>query len=177
MSGRCSVPGPPLDWADGGDDAVVDGVACKVVSGSARSGAQIHFYMETQSCVAVPGEGGRIVVHPSTQSPDSVQSAIRRVLGLPMNKIGVEIARVGGGYGGKTTRTPYVAAATAVAAWKHRRPVKLAMRRENDSAMIGHRHPLLGEYAVAIGTGADNPEHRGRLMGMKTDFWIDGGNT
>jgi xanthine dehydrogenase/oxidase len=169
-------PGTELAWV-GGDRAVVRGVACRVVSGQARTGAQLHFYMETQAAVAVPGERNRITVHSSTQSPDSVQSAIRQTLAIPMNHVGVEISRVGGGYGGKTTRSPFVATAAAVAAWKHRRPVKLAMRRENDSAMIGHRHPVYGEYTIAIGTGEDNPDHRGRLMGQSTEFWSDGGNT
>jgi len=169
-------PGTSLDWV-GTDRAVIRGVACRVVSGQAQTGAQLHFYMETQAAVAAPGERNQITVQSSTQSPDSVQSAVRNVLAIPMNHVGIEIARVGGGYGGKTTRSPYVAAATAVAAWKHRRPVKLAIRRENDSAMIGHRHPVLGEYAIAIGTGEDNPDHRGRLMGQSTDFWSDGGNT
>jgi xanthine dehydrogenase/oxidase len=169
-------PGTSLDWI-GHDRATIRGVACRVVSGQAHTGAQLHFYMETQSAVAVPGERNQITVHASTQSPDSVQSTLRKVLAIPMSHIGVEIARVGGGYGGKTTRSPYVAAATAVAAWKHRRPVKLAMRRENDSAMIGHRHPVYGEYAIAIGTGEDNPAHRGLLMGQSTEFWSDGGNT
>jgi xanthine dehydrogenase/oxidase len=170
-------PGSELAWANEGDEAVIQGVSCRVASGRARSGAQLHFYMETQSCLALPGERDTIVVHSSTQSPDSVQHALKAALGLPMSHIGVEVLRVGGGYGGKTTRSPFVAAAAAVAAVKQRRPVKLALRRENDSAMIGHRHPVEGEYRIAIGTGRDNPEHRGRLMGLKTDFWSDGGNT
>jgi xanthine dehydrogenase/oxidase len=99
------------------------------------------------------------------------------VLGIPRNKVDVKVLRVGGGYGGKTTRSPFVASATAVAAWKHRRPVKLSVRRENDSAMIGHRQGIYGEYSVAIGTGEDNPDHRGVLAGMKTDFWLNGGST
>ena len=169
-------PGTSLDWI-GRERAELRGVACRVVSGHAQTGAQLHFYMETQSVLAVPGERNRITVHSSTQSPDSVQSAVRDVLAIPMSHVGIEIARVGGGYGGKTTRSPYVAAAAAIAAWKHRRAVKLAIRRENDSAMIGHRHPVYGEYHIAIGTGEDNPENRGRLMGQSTAFWSDGGNT
>jgi len=169
-------PGSSLAWTCS-ERAELRGVACRVVSGTARTGAQLHFYMETQCAIAVPGERNLITIHSSTQSPDSVQSAIHHALGLPMSNIGIETTRVGGGYGGKTTRSPYVAAATALAAWKHRRPVKLAIRRENDSAMIGHRHPVLGEYAIAIGTGLDNPDHRGRLMGLSTAFWSDGGNT
>jgi xanthine dehydrogenase/oxidase len=169
-------PGTTLTWL-GRDRAVVRGVACRVVSGHAQTGAQLHFYMETQSVVAIPGERDHITIHASTQSPDSVHNAVRRALGVAMNHVGITTARVGGGYGGKTTRSPFVAAATAIAAWKHRRPVKLALRRENDSAMIGHRHPVYGEYTIAIGTGEDHPDHRGRLMGLATELWSDGGDT
>jgi xanthine dehydrogenase/oxidase len=170
-------PKSDLAWKDAPGKAVVRGVPCTVVTGTQQSGAQLHFYMETQACVAIPAERNEIVIHPSSQSPDGVHNSVRSTLNIPAAQVDVKILRVGGGYGGKTTRSPWVASAVAVAAWKHFRPVKLAMRRENDSAMVGHRHPLYGEYAVAIGTGDDNPEHRGRLMGMSTDFYSDGGAT
>ncbi|MGC2108886.1 MAG: molybdopterin cofactor-binding domain-containing protein [Candidatus Korobacteraceae bacterium] len=170
-------PHSDLAWSTADGSAKVNGMSCRVVHGQQQSGSQLHFYMEPQSCLALPGEREEITVHSSTQSPDSVHSGVSKVLGIPLNKVDVRVLRVGGGYGGKTTRSPFVASAAAVAAWKHRRPVKLVMRRENDSAMIGHRHAIYGEYAVAIGTGEDNPDHRGRLAGMKTDFWLNGGST
>jgi xanthine dehydrogenase/oxidase len=174
---KINRPGSDFAWTAAGEEAVVHGYPCKVVRGRQESGSQLHFYMETHSCLAVPAAGNEIVVHPSSQSPDAVHGGILATLAIPASHIDVKIERVGGGYGGKTTRSPWVASATAVAAWKHSRPVRLAVRRENDSAMIGHRHPLRGDYAVAIATGADNPDHRGRLMGMSTDFLSDGGAT
>ena len=170
-------PRGEFGWTDADGDAVVHGFPCKVVSGRQESGSQLHFYMETHSCLAVPAAGNEIVIHPSSQSPDAVHGGVVNTLAIPASHVDVKIERVGGGYGGKTTRSPWVASATAVAAWKHSRPVRLAIRRENDSAMIGHRHPLRGDYKVAIATGADNSEHRGRLMGMSTDFLSDGGAT
>jgi xanthine dehydrogenase/oxidase len=170
-------PKSELGWTAATDRAVVQGVPCAVVTGQQQCGAQLHFYMETQACVAVADERNEIVVYPSSQSPDSIQSGVTNTLAIPATHADVKIERVGGGYGGKTTRSPYIASAVAVAAWKHFRPVKLAVRRENDSAMIGHRHPLYGEYAIAIGTGATNPDDKGRLMGMSTDFHSDGGAT
>jgi xanthine dehydrogenase/oxidase len=171
-------PGSDLAWAAGnGPEAEVSGIPCRIVSGTQLCGSQLHYYMETQSCLAVPGEMNQIVLHPSSQSPDSIHSGASRILHIPTAAVDVQIERVGGGYGGKTTRSPYVSGIAAAAAWKHDRPVRLAVRRENDSAMVGHRHPLYGEYALAIATGEDNPDHRGRLMGIKSDFFIDGGAT
>ncbi len=72
------------------------------------SGSQIHFYMETQARVAVPGERDDITIYPSSQSPDSVHAGIRSILNIPATRVDVKINRVGGGYGGKTTRSPYV---------------------------------------------------------------------
>ncbi|MEK6410081.1 MAG: molybdopterin cofactor-binding domain-containing protein [Acidobacteriota bacterium] len=168
-------PASDISWTKA-DKAVIDGIPCRVVRGTQLSGSQIHFYMETQACVAVPGERDEMVVYPSSQSPDSVQGGVRGILAVPASHVDVKIQRVGGGYGGKTTRSPYVASAVAVAAWKHHRPVRLAVRRENDSAMIGHRHPLFSKYAIAIADTSD-PHEKGRILGISTDFHADGGAT
>src|SRR6185436_16107426 len=146
-------PNSELAWADGAEETEVNSVACRVVRGMQQAGSQLHYYMETHSALALPGEANQMVIHASTQSPDSIHSDAAQALGVPTTSIDVRVDRVGGGYGGKTTRSPYTSTAAAVAAAKHRRPVRLAMRRENDSAMIGHRHPLRGLYALAIGTG------------------------
>jgi len=169
--------GSDFSWQGADATVDVDGIPCKVVRGRQSGGSQLHFYMESQSCVAVPGERNEITVFPSSQSPDAIHSGIRSTLGLPANQIDVQIQRVGGGYGGKTTRSPYIASAAAVAAKKHHRPVRLVVRRENDSAMVGHRHPLRGEYQIAIATGEDDADRRGLLLGLHTDFLADGGST
>ncbi|HEX6088320.1 MAG TPA: molybdopterin cofactor-binding domain-containing protein [Thermoanaerobaculia bacterium] len=169
-------PASELRWTKE-KNAAVGGVQCQVVTGRQEAGSQLHYYMETQACLAIPGEQDSWEIRPSTQSPDDIVSAVGNVLTIPANKIAVKIQRVGGGYGGKTTRPPWVAAATSVAAWKHARPVRLAVRRENDSAMIGHRHAMVADYAIAIGTGADNPDNRGRILGLSTNFLIDGGSS
>jgi xanthine dehydrogenase/oxidase len=171
-------PESDLSWATPDTThTVIDGISCQVVRGTMASGSQIHFYMETQACVAVPGERDEITVYPSSQSPDSVHAGIHSILSIPATRVDVKINRVGGGYGGKTTRSPYVASGAGVAAWKHHRPVRLAMRRENDSAMVGHRHPLYSEYSLAIADGSGDADQRGRIIGISTDFTSDGGAT
>lgn len=169
-------PGSNLDWTKS-KRVKLHGVDCAVITGKQYAGSQLHYYMETQACLAVPGERNEWTLHPSTQSPDTVQSDAANVLGIPMTHVGVQIERVGGGYGGKTTRPPWVSSVTTTAAAKTGRPVRLAVRRENDSAMIGHRHPVAAEYAIAIGTGKDNPDNRGKIMGLSTNYLLDGGSS
>lgn len=51
--------------------------------------AQQHMYMETQTSVAEPVEGGGVKVTSSTQSLDAVQQVVAAVLGIPFNKVTV----------------------------------------------------------------------------------------
>ncbi len=171
-------PGTRDGWQQAGGDGahgVVDGLSCRFVSGGQSVGGQVHFYMETQTCQAVPGEEGRMVLRASTQDADQVQAAVAGVLGLPMNLVDVRIKRIGGGYGGKCNPPVFVAIAAALAARKHQRAIRLAVKREVDSAMFGHRHPAQGQFTVAIGDGSDNPANKGRLVGLQNDFYLDGG--
>ena len=49
-----------------------------IIEGEVFVGAQEHFYMETQSCVAVPhGEDGEMEVFSSTQAPMTIQVLLR----------------------------------------------------------------------------------------------------
>lgn len=149
-------------------------VICEAVSGTQNTGYQIHFYMETQATVAIPGEGPEITVHSSSQSPDSIHSHVKDALNVQANQVEVKIKRLGGAYGGKTTRTPYVAVPAALAASKLRRPVRVALQRETDSWTIGDRHPFAGDYSMAIASDGDL---KGKIMGSSTMFYSNGGNT
>lgn len=170
--------GSSFAWLSSGDEAVIDGVHCRVFRGSQESRSpQIHFYLETQAAVAVPGEQDAMTVISSTQNPDTVHGSVMRALGIPSNRVDVLIRRLGGGYGGKGPRTPWAGTNAAVAAAAARRPVRIAVPRESDSALFGHSNPLLGHWAVAIGTGRDNPDNRGKLMGLSTNFFLNAGNT
>ncbi|MFE4631740.1 molybdopterin cofactor-binding domain-containing protein, partial [Streptomyces mirabilis] len=109
-------------------------VSCTRVSGSQRTGGQIHFYMETQSCYVEPIEDRQVRAHASTQDANAIQGGIARVLGLPLNKVDVRVRRIGGGYGGKCGQSVFAASMAAVAAWTLGRPVRVAMSRQVDSA-------------------------------------------
>ena len=53
-----------------------------VIEGTFRTGGQEHFYLETQAALAIPGEGGQMTVHSSTQNPSEIQAVVAHCLGL-----------------------------------------------------------------------------------------------
>jgi xanthine dehydrogenase/oxidase len=177
--GGITRPESRFEWAamDQGAEVTINDTRCVVVHGSMATGTQAHFYLETQGCLAVPSERSQMLVHSSTQWPTGIHDGVRTTLGLESSAVTVRVSRLGGGYGGKTTRSPFVASPVAYAAWKLNRPVRAALPRSVDTAMIGKRHPFLGEFHVAIADGTDDPANTGRIMGMATSFWADGGNS
>jgi len=52
----------------------------------------------------MPTEDGGMIVYCSTQNPTEVQKLVAEVLGVSMNKIVVDMRRMGGGFGGKETQ-------------------------------------------------------------------------
>lgn len=69
--------------------------------------SQYHHYMETQQCLCVPNDG-EIDIYSSTQWSDTTQIAVSEMLNVPMNTLNTFVKRVGGAFGGKTTRQAQV---------------------------------------------------------------------
>jgi xanthine dehydrogenase large subunit len=130
------------------------------LSGRFAMGGQEHFYLEGQVAMAVPQEGGTLLVHASTQHPSEVQHLVARVLGVPDGAVSVEVRRLGGAFGGKETQAALVACVAALLASRTGRPVKLRLDRDDDMELTGKRHDFLVEYQV--GFDAD-----GRLRGLE----------
>jgi xanthine dehydrogenase/oxidase len=183
---RVTRPGSVLDWVDDQrgkidraiavrDQVDVAGHDCIVVATSQEVGAQIHFYMETQACVATPQDGSVIVVNPSSQSPLEMHQTSAMAIGVPQNRIRVQLKQLGGAYGGKTEQARFVTGPTVVAAEVSNRPVRLVLERANDSAMIGHRHPYFGQVQIALDRGVSRPEDKGLIRGFEVAMWGDGG--
>ena len=186
---KITRPGSVLDWVqpstamtleDHGPvqvrrNASVGPFACTVVSGSHSVGGQAHFYMEPQAVLVEPGDAHTYVIHPSTQSPQEMHQTSAMAGALQYNHIDVRVPPVGGGFGGKTEQTRFVVGPAVVAAAATQRPVKLALSREQDTAMIGKRHGYKGHCAIALDNGDARPEDRGRIRGQSLQFWGDGG--
>jgi hypothetical protein len=97
------------------------------IEGRIEIGGQEHFYLEGQAALALPQEGGDMVVHSSTQHPTEIQHKVADALGVPMHAVRVEVRRMGGGFGGKESQGNALAVACAVAARATGRPARCAM--------------------------------------------------
>ncbi|HKS28347.1 MAG TPA: molybdopterin cofactor-binding domain-containing protein [Pyrinomonadaceae bacterium] len=160
-------PGSDQKWLKNPDKPMK---GCAVISGEQRTSPQAHFYMETQTCLAIPGEQDNMIVYSSTQQSAQVQSSISGALGIPSSSVQVYVRPLGGGFGGKQFRAGIVAPMAAVASWVLNRPVRLALDRNTDMAVVGKRHPFKGKYSVAF-------DKKGMLHGLKFELTSDGGCT
>lgn len=121
-----------------------------VISGTIKSGAQEHWYLETQVALAVPGESDEMKVYSSTQHPTETQTLIAEVLHISRNQVNVETRRLGGAFGGKETQANMVAIWASLLAHATQQPVKIRLFRDADQQMTGKRHPFLTQYKIGF---------------------------
>jgi xanthine dehydrogenase/oxidase len=181
---KITRPGSKFDWVEKKEapdrairlrKATVSNAPCLVVENSQLNGGQVHFYMETQACIAIPTDEGRITMLPSTQSPMGMHATTAMALGLQYHQVELDVPPVGGGFGGKTEQTRFVTGPTAVAAQATKGPVRVAVPRDEDTAMIGKRHAYYGQYQIAVDTGVTRSEDKGIIHGFELKMWGDGG--
>ncbi|QQP39217.1 Xanthine dehydrogenaselike, partial [Caligus rogercresseyi] len=141
-----------------------------ILEGEVRTGGQEHFYLEPQCGLVVPEENGGISVHSSTQNPTETQSCISEMLNIPMSKVNVLVKRIGGGFGGKETRSiPFILASTW-ASVKYGRPIRFALERDEDMIMTGYRHPFLGRYKIGFNS-------QGIIQALDLELYANAGYT
>lgn len=93
--------------------------ADQIIEGEMHVGGQEHFYLETQAALAVPkNENGEMEVFSSTQNHADIQHWVAESLDVPHNHIVVRTKRLGGGFGGKESKSGVVAIPCAIAANK-----------------------------------------------------------
>ena len=124
--------------------------AAHVVEGAVEIGGQEHFYLEGQTALAVPQEGGDMVVHSSSQHPTEIQHKVADALGQPMHSVRVEVRRMGGGFGGKESQGNHLAIACAIAAARTGRPAKMRYDRDDDFIITGKRHDFRITYRAGF---------------------------
>nr|AXP99045.1 aldehyde oxidase [Eremias argus] len=142
-----------------------------ILEGEIHVGGQEHFYMETQSILAVPtGEDKEMNLFVSTQHPAFVQDMVASCLGIPGNRIMCHVKRIGGAFGGKLLKTSILACVAAVAAKKTGHAVRCVLDRSTDMLITGGRHPTIGKYKVGFMSD-------GRIMALDINLYMNGGCT
>ena len=139
-----------------------------IFEGKIESGGQEHLYLETQGAYAYNGENGSIKVHSSTQGPTIVQKTVAKVLGIPMNCIEVDVARIGGGFGGKEDQATAFAVMVSLASYLLKKPVKLSLHRSDDMRMTGKRHPYSSDFRIGL-----SEEYK--ILAFQTTMYQNGG--
>lgn len=91
-----------------------------------------------------------------------------QVTGVAAHKVVSRVKRLGGGFGGKETRSVQLASICALAATKTRRPVRCMLNRDEDIAMSGQRHPFLCKWKVGV-------TKTGKLLALDADVFSNGG--
>ena len=126
-----------------------------------------HAFLEPESTVAVPDvRNGSIHVYSGGQGIWDDRNDLAAVLGLPRDKVTVELVTNGGAFGGKEDMSNQ--AQTALAAWLLQRPVKCTLSREESFRMHAKRHPIRMQYDA--GCDAD-----GRLTALRVRAIGDSG--
>ncbi len=148
----------PVIWSKGDAGAALKGAKNRL-QGSITMGGQEHFYLEGQAALALPQEGGDMLVHSSTQHPTEIQHKVAEAIGTPMNAVRVETRRMGGGFGGKESQGNALAVGCAVAARLTGRPCKMRYDRDDDMIITGKRHDFRIDYDVGF-------DDEGRIAGI-----------
>lgn len=140
------------------------------VSGECHSGAQEHFYLETNASLVVPTETD-LTVYCSTQAQTKTQTFCASSTGTPANRVVVRMKRMGGGFGGKETRSVFASCAAAVAAKSCNRPVRLVLSRSEDMQITGTRHVFVSKYHATAQVTEDGV----KLLGLDIKLYVNGG--
>jgi len=138
-----------------------------IIKGTLKTGAQEHWYLETQSSLCLPIEDDYFI-YSSTQHPSETQAIVAEVLGINRNRVVVEVKRMGGGFGGKETQGNHVAAWASLLSYHTKRPVKIHLFRDDDQIMTGKRHRFISNYEI----GFDN---EGLIKAYKVELNSDAG--
>jgi len=140
-----------------------------VVEGEGRIGSQEHFYLETNCTLVIPKESGQLEVFSSTQNTSKTQMFCAHVCGIPANNVVCRVKRMGGGFGGKETRSVFIAVTAALAAHLTGRPVKINIERDLDMQITGQRHAYYYKYKVGCSRST------GKLAFMDAELYNNAG--
>jgi xanthine dehydrogenase D subunit len=147
-----------------GDVGVVGDV---VVRGRYEVGIQDQAFLGPESGLAIPdGEGG-VELHIATQWLHLDRDQVAAALGLPVERVRLVLAGVGGAFGAREDLS--MQAHACLLALRTGRPVKMSyLRHESFAGGHVHRHPAWMDYE-------HHADADGRLMLVRARLTMDGG--
>jgi len=123
-----------------GDAGRAIAAAKHVVTQHYSTPRQEHAFLEPESALAVPADGGSLTVYTAGQSVYDDHREIVRMLGVAGEKVRIISKLVGGGFGGKEDMS--VQHHAALLAWHTASPVKLTLSRAESLRVHPKRHPM-----------------------------------
>ena len=136
-----------------------------ITSGTYTTQRIEHAFMEMECCLARPWKQG-VEVFSQSQGVYEDRKSISSLLGLPQEQVRVMLMPNGGGFGGKEDLS--VQGHASLAAYLMKKPVRIALTREESICMHPKRHPL----TMDIEMGCDS---KGRFTFVKSDIIGDTG--
>ena len=149
-----------------GDATAALAASAHVVGGTWTTQRIEHLFLEPESAFAEPRADGVLHLRTQGQGIFDDRRQVARFLGLPEDRVFVELLPNGGAFGGKEDMS--VQAQTALLAHVTGRPVKLTLSREESIRMHPKRHGLRLDYTVGC-------DAQGRLTAVKARIVGDSG--
>jgi xanthine dehydrogenase D subunit len=138
-----------------------------VIRGRYEVGIQDQAFLGPESGLAIPAGDGGVELHIATQWLHIDRDQIAAGLGLPVDRVHVVLAGVGGAFGAREDLSIQLHA--CLLALRCGAPVKMAYRREESFAGGHvHRHPASMEYE-------HHADRDGRLIAVRARILLDGG--
>ena len=122
-----------------------------------------HAFLEPESTLAVPRDGGPLMVYSGGQGVWDDRNQIARVLAISNDDVVVELISNGGAFGGKEDISNQ--AQTALAAHLLSRPVKCTLTRWQSLLMHAKRHPIRIEATAGCDADGKLTALRARMVG------------
>ena len=137
-----------------------------VVEGRYETGMQDQAQMGPESALAIPADDGSVDLYIATQWLHMDQEQMAACLALPLDKVRLHLAGVGGSFGAREDLSMQVQ--ICLLALRTGRPVKMVYSREESFLGHVHRHPAVMWYR-------HQADMDGRLVKVEARILLDGG--
>ena len=163
--GKAKIPSGPRmeDYNRGVEDAYKNGTV--KIEHEYYHPAEVHNPMELANIIAHWDGDDKLTVYTKTQGVEATRRSLQDAFKLSSENIAVHAEFVGGAFGLGLRTWPYEIAAV-MGAKKVRKPLKLALHREQMFTNVGHRPATIQK--IGLGATAD-----GKLTGITHEAYAD----